>query len=70
MIQKLSLPGISDKINHTLIIYGTIQIIQMFFYDHIMIRLESYMIQSMVNLEPKPSMVQSETMDGPVWNHK
>ena len=52
-------PGFFDHVDHTLIIYGTIQIIQFFFYDLTMINLESYMIQSMVNLEPKTFMVQS-----------
>ena len=40
-----------DQIDHTMIIYGTIQIIH-FFYDLTVINLESYMIKSMVNVEP------------------
>ena len=42
---------IRDQVDHTLIKYGTIQIVQLIFYDRTMINLESYMVQSMVNLE-------------------
>ena len=34
-----------------------------------MINLESYLIESMVNLEPQTSMVQSETINGPDYDH-
>ena len=63
-------PGFPDQVaaDHTLIIYGTIQIIQFFFYDLTMINLESYMIQSMVNLEPLTSMVQSGIINGPDYD--
>ena len=43
---------------------------RIFFYDLTMINLESYLIQSVVNMEPKTSMVQAETIKGPVWNHE
>ena len=51
--------GFPDQVDHTLIIYGTIEIIQTFFYDLTMINLESYMVQSMVSLEPYIFIVQS-----------
>ena len=43
---------VSRQVDHTLIVHGTIQIIQMFLYDLTMINLDSYLIQSMVNMEP------------------
>ena len=45
--------------------FGTIQIIHIFFYDLTMINLESYMIQSIISLEPYTSMVQSGIINGP-----
>ena len=54
--------GFPDQVDHTLIIYGTIQIIRFFFYDLTMINVQSYRIQSVVNLEPRTSMVPSETI--------
>ena len=53
------IPGFPDQVDHTLIVCGTIQITNIFFYDLNMINLESYMVQSMVSLEPKTFMVQS-----------
>ena len=66
----MTIPEFPDQVDHTVIIYGTIQIIKKFFYDFTMINVESYMIQSMVSLEPKTSICQSETINGPVWNHE
>ena len=45
-------PGFADQVDHTMIIYGAIQIIQIFFNDLTMIDLESSMVQSMVSREP------------------
>ena len=45
-------PGFPYRVDHTLIIYATKQIIQFFFYDLTMINPELFMVQSMVNLEP------------------
>ena len=63
-------PGFTGQVDHTFIVYGPIKIIHFFFNDRTMINVESYMIESIISLEPKASIVQSETINGPVCNHK
>ena len=58
-------PGFYDHVDHTLIIYGTIQIMQIFFYGLTMINLESYRVYD-------SEYGQSGTIYfyGPFWNIK
>ena len=70
------IPRFPDQVDHTLIIYGTIQIIQVVsFNDLTMTKLESYMIQSwstwnheLLWASLKPQMVQSGITDGPDYD--